>query len=863
MNILQNVSLGALAIAISSGPAFAQVPDQPLDMPSSTETSVPPVEDSTRGDVSSYPNSNTQTEVQRDAPVSARAAVGSEIIVTARKRDETLISVPVVVTAVGGAQLAAQGITSLDGIAQVVPQLMIGNQGGAVAGGNISIRGIAGPDQNPFGDSAVSFNIDDVQVTKPSVRRLGDFDIAQVEVLKGPQALFFGKNSPAGIVNMRTADPTDVLEAKLSAGYEFNADQVRLEGYVSSPITESVGVRVAGFYSDMKGDLEDVTPQDSPYYTGGRNAEAEEWAVRGTAKFDNGGPFDARLKVSYGELYGDGPAARTAFTSCPTGSRFTTLLGGTINQCSAGDGANSNAGYGSLLSTIGGELNLFREDGENFQDFKQMLTGLVMNYELGAVTLTSVTGYYKVDLEQCQNYENDPTVLLPSCNVLDIEEFSQELRFFTDYDGPLNLSGGVYYADTSASTGSLTYLFGGNFPLLDSPETPGFGGPQTPAQINNYFFEQEGKAYSAYMEASFKPTDTIEINVGGRYTREEKELPLVLSGGGLADNGTLGTPFFDESTILLTAEELAAAGNPADYNFGVLASRKGAWTDFSPEVSISYRPSNDLTLFTSYKHGFLSGGFNSGSVTFLPPSGVLDLSYDPQTVKGFEAGVKALLLDGNLRANFAAYSYKISDQQVNVVVNTTNSIRNAAASKVKGVEFDFNYRTPLEGLSINGAAAYNDAEYTDYANAPCYGGQTTALGCVGGVQDLSGRVLERAPEWNVSAGFDYVQPIGDTLELGLNSGVSWVSSYFTDASLAPNGVQDDYALVNASLRLSDIDDRWEAALIGRNLTEEYYVVATSLVPFAFNPDGGLLDRFGTLSRGREVMLRLSYRFGGS
>lgn len=830
MRILQSASLGALALALSSGTAFAQAADEAA--PSST------------------------------APAEKEMATASdEIIVTARKRDETLMSVPVVVTAIAGPQLAAQGVTNLDGLARITPQLLVGNQGGSVQGGNINIRGIEGPDQNPFGDSAVSFNIDGVQVTKTTVRRMSDFDMAQVEVLKGPQALFFGKNSPAGIINIRTADPTAVFEAKLSAGYEFNADQVRVEGYVSTPLTDSIGFRLAGVYSDMKGDVKDLTPRSSPYYNGSRNPNGEDWALRGTLKYDDGGPFNARLKVSYGELTGNGPAATTAFVSCPYGTRFTTFLGGTIDQCSASDGANSNAGYGTVLAGIGGDISHFRADGRNFNKQNQLLAGLEMNYAVGALTFTSVTGYYKVDVDQCQNYENDDTVLLPSCNVLGLKELSEELRFITDFEGPLNVSGGVYFADTRAATGSITYLFGGNFDLL----APGFGGPNSPALINNYYFKQRGKAYSAYMQVSFKPTDTIEIDVGGRYTREEKRLPLVLSGGGLSDGIIPGTPFFDQSTVLLTQAELDAAGNPASYNLGVLNKRKDAWTDFSPEVTVSYRPNQDLTAFASYKHGFLSGGFNSGSVTFNPPSGVLDLSYDPQTVKGFEAGLKASTLGGALRLNLAAYTYSISDQQVTVVFNATNSIRNAGASKVKGVEFDFNYRTPLEGLSLRGAAAYNKGKYTEYANAPCYGGQTAALGCrADGTQDLSGTELIRAPKWNLSAGFDYEGDVTDGIKLGLNGGVNYTGSYLTDASSAPNGRQGAYTLINGTVRLFDASERWEAALIGRNLTDKYYFVASSLVPFAFDPTGTgtTLDRFASLSRGREIMLRLSYKFGG-
>ena len=835
MHIVRTVSFSALAIALAGGGAVAQTTSE---QPQNADTNA-----------SRAAISGTQVE---------------EIVVTARKRDETLISVPVVVTAIGSKQLAAQGITNLDGIARITPQLLIGNQGGSVQGGNIAIRGVSGPDQNPFGDSAVSFNIDNVQVTKATVRRMSDFDISQVEVLKGPQALFFGKNSPAGIISIRTADPTDVLEAKLSAGYEFNADEVRLEGYVSTPITDSLGFRLAGVYRDMKGDLKDLTPKSSPYYNGSRNPTSEDWALRGTLKFDDGGPFDARLKVSYGKLKGDGPAANTAFTSCPYGQRFTGFLGGTINQCSGSDGANSNAGYGTFLSTIGGDLSHFRSDGKNFNKQNQLLAGFEMNYQMGPVQLTSVTGYYEIDLDQCQNYENDDTVILPSCNVLKINEVNQELRFNTDYDGPLNASGGLYFADTRAATGSITYLFGGNFPLLDAV-IPGFGGPTTPALVNNYYFKQKGQAYSAYMQVSYKPIETIEIDVGGRYTKEKKRLPLVLSGGGLADGILPGTSFFNQSTIILTADELAQSGNAGTYPLSVLVRRKDSWTDFSPEVTASYRPNGDTTVFASFKHGFLSGGFNSGSVTFNEPDGDLDLSYDPQTIKGFEAGLKANLFDRNLRVNLALYTYQISDQQVNVVFNTTNSIRNAAKSKVKGVEFDFNYRTPLEGLSINGAASYNDGKYSEYQNAPCYGGQTVALGCrADGTQDLSNTELIRAPKWNLSSGFDFNTPIGQSLQLGLNGNVSYTDSYLTDASSAPNGRQRGYTLVNATARLSGADDRWEVALIGRNLTNKYYIVGSSLVPFAFDPTGAgtLLDRFGSVSRGREVALRLSYRFGG-
>lgn len=103
------------------------------------------------------------------------------------------------------------------------------------------------------------------RVAKATVRRMSDFDVSQIEVLKRPQAPFFGKDSPAGIISIRTADPTNSLEAKLQGRYEFNACEVRLEGYVSGPTTEDLGFRIAGIFSDLKGDLKDITPSSSPF----------------------------------------------------------------------------------------------------------------------------------------------------------------------------------------------------------------------------------------------------------------------------------------------------------------------------------------------------------------------------------------------------------------------------------------------------------------------------------------------------------------------------------------------------------------------------------------------------------------------
>jgi iron complex outermembrane receptor protein len=272
-----------------------------------------------------------------------------------------------------------------------------------------------------------------------------------------------------------------------------------------------------------------------------------------------------------------------------------------------------------------------------------------------------------------------------------------------------------------------------------------------------------------------------------------------------------------------------------------------------------------LTLFASYKHGFLSGGFNSAASDFAANP---DLSYRPETIKGGEFGVKAALLDRTLRVNAAAYIYSVNDLQVSGYTNTVSTITNAGSVRIKGAEGDFSYRTAFEGVGINGALGYNDGRYTSFPAAPCYNGQTIAQGCmlVNGnpVQNLTGTELTHAPKWNMNGGVDFERGISSALRLGLSVNVSYSSSYLTDDTSDPSGREPAFTLVDTSLRVSSETDGWELAFIGRNLTDRHYWVGSSNAAFSGSGTGtavGTLgDRIAAVSRGRELMIRASYKY---
>src|SRR5262249_47329523 len=268
--------------------------------------------------------------------------------------------------------------------------------------------------------------------------------------------------------------------------------------------------RLAVYYSKMDGYLSESTPDSrfgapNPWASENNdNPDSKDYAVRGTLKWGVSDEFDAKLKLNYARTENNGPAANTQYISCPFGQRQT----GSGQPCGNGD-YSTNASSGSFVGTIPGTQNHFG-DGQNFQDQKQFLGILEMNWRpSSALTFTSVTGYYDLDLDQCQNYENDDFILLPSCNPTKDKKYSQEVSMATDVGVKFDFAGGLYYADTNAKTGSITYLFGGFFDLL----APGLGGPTTPALVNNYYLEQDGTAYSAYAQLIFKPTDRIEIDV--------------------------------------------------------------------------------------------------------------------------------------------------------------------------------------------------------------------------------------------------------------------------------------------------------------------------------------------------------------
>ena len=785
------------------------------------------------------PAAEAATSKQADAdPVDA----SSDIIVTARRRNETSIATPVAITAITGTDLQRRGISTVDSLARTIPTLITSEATSSPQGGIVAIRGLSGVDSNAFADQAVSFNIDGVQIARSSVRRLSEMDIAQIEVLKGPQALFFGKNSPAGIISIRTADPTDTLRAQFSSGYEFNADETRNEGYVSAPITPTLGFRVAGYYDHMRGYVLNVAPSTgvgvlAPFDRHVPNGT--EYAIRGTLKWTPSDRFDARLKLSYNDVNTSGSTDDLQYVACPLGTPQDSLP---PEDCVADAKTTATDNIGTNFQSADPRLTQ-----QTYLVSRQTLGGLELNYKLADhVQLSSITGYYKGINGYIGSFTANfaelgapPRTFLPASNRLDIREISQELRLTTSFDGPVNFLVGGFYQDSHASVAGVVYR-----------------NAITPIFSANYAYQQEGIAYSIFEQSTVKFFSTLELSVGARYSYERKVLTLFQSAVPTAP------------TVLVNVD----------------SPNRAVFNNLSPEATLSYRPSSNLTLYGSYKEGFLSGGFNatqpSVSATKNPLTGNLtsltDPRYQQQLIAGFEGGVKFALLDNALRVNLDAYTYKTTGLQVAVLVGLQQVLANAGAVRTKGVEADFSYRTPISGLFLNGALSYEKGTYIDY-QATCYRGLPAPqcvnqvdhfTGQVGLLHDLSGTQLVRAPTWSGNVGFDYTSPSYGRIKFGVDGNASHSDSFFTDVVSAPGGRQGAYDLFDAGIRVMDVHDRWEVALLGRNLGNTFYFTRSADNPFSGSAPGGSAatsfggDTVAVPSRGREIMLKATIRFGG-
>jgi iron complex outermembrane receptor protein len=774
------------------------------------------------------------------------AQVG-EVIVTARKRQESILNVPVVETALPQQQIERAQVKNLNDLQALVPGLMLG-AGTVTNGMQVSIRGIGTTSNDPSVDQSVALNIDGQQFSQGLAYYVGMFDVGQVEVLKGPQALFYGKSSTAGVIAIRTADPTNQVEVIARAGYEAEARARRAELILSGPVTDTLKLRLAGMYMKSDGFFYNRAGTGLAA-TGARPASDrlygdKVYIIRGTALWNPTPQFDARLKATFSRDHLDNGGVGQ-YKSCPDGN------GGVppFNIPFLGnDDCKLNRDFPTVAidpQFIPGGLPY---NGQSILAMDQGFSTLEMNYRPRPdLTITSTTGYYLVRTVASFNTSNSTYAAPPFwlINNYTRREVTQELRANSDFSGPFNFTVGGFYQNGRVSHVenlpiNQAYPFAAFFPKI-------LVHGDTVVRI---------KSFSLFGQARYQVTPQLEIAAGARWT-DEKRNQMV-------------TDFnfnFTGTTMVIPV------GDPK------IESKR-----WSPELTVTYKPADNWTIFSSIKQGWKSGSFLMGGIA-APGQ---NTAYGDERVRGGELGFKSRLADRRVAFDMAFYHYVYTGLQVGTIETAAATgvpqarTVNAGKSTITGVEWSVAWRPEqVDGLTLNLNGNYNHGKFNTLNNIPCNPGQTISEGCdqqlnpltgLFTAQDLSGTPLPQGPRWQVNAGFDYERPVNDHMTVHFNETNSYVSRFLTVPGLREDFYQNGYLKVDASVALRTNDDRWELALIGRNITNKITtancssantangaILGGDLTGAATHGPAGVGELLCRVENGREVWFRVTFR----
>lgn len=805
------------------------------------------------------------------SPQGANTMGGEEIVVTARLRGEKLMDVPVAVSALSAADIQKNNAADLTKIGELTPTVIVSNYK-VNGGGSIAIRGISSsPGQIGF-EQAVSVSIDGVQTSTGRVAMLGFFDLQQVEVMKGPQALFFGKNSPAGVIALTSAGPTRSLEAGGRLTYETIADEKVAEAYVSGPISDTLGFRVAGKYRDMGGWLHNnAQPIANPFYTAAQPASSavvpgrakkkvgdSDLLGRITLRFEPDPAFSAEAKLFAfrGKDQGAGAYSQN-IGPCSGGLPRSFGVADPYGDCRLDD----QTSYGGIAPGVAAGLPRAGGDGTPRGLVHAYVGSLTLHRDFDKVKLTSITGYIHYDYFNLSALDQTVYGGLIVLDDSSLGSFSQEVRAITDLDGPINFLFGGYYQSSKDKLYNDTAI---RNDISYNPANGRYDSYEKVASLN-------GRTYSLFGQATWNLAEAVELAAGARWTHERKTTRNQNIYG-----RTTGVGAFNTANTVFPGS--------TDPTPGILAG-KFKDSNVSPEVTLSWHPDRQSTIYAAYKTGYKSGGFGLTS-PMAANTTIGDIDFDSEKVAGVELGAKGELFDRRLRLTSALFLYDYKNLQVTTYDATLIRyiINNAGKVKQRGFEIEGDFKVSSQ-LKLHGALAYVHNRLKNYTGQcyaytiPAASAQTAAApsGCSFVLNANGGRLLTaagtpvlqqvndgrppaRSPDWAGNGGFDFTAPIGSDLELGVTGDAFYSSSYYASENYSPASIQKAFWRFNASLRIGEPSGRWQISLIGRNLTNKFYKL------YAADRTGGASlplipgEQRAVSARPREIAIQTSVRF---
>ena len=710
------------------------------------------------------------------------------VVVTAQKREERLLDVPISLTALSDEQLEETGVRELKEVGEYVPNLQIS------AGNNfettVTIRGVGAQSRNIGFDGRVGIYLDGVFLGQSQSLNQELLDLERVEVLRGPQGTLFGKNTVAGAVNIVTKKPGDEFEGEIGVDVG-NLGYREIKGFVNVPLSDSVAAKVSVSRALRDGYVDNT-------FTGKDLINTDSWAYRGQLRIRPNDKWD--INASIDGLIADERTLGGIPVTDPLGIFPVPFV---LDQVALSIDPTVER------DLIGGAL----EASYTFDN----------DY-----TLKSITGYRSSENRFVNPIDYSALDILTVDYTDTFDQFSEELQIISPDHGAFSYVAGLYYFNLDAKTnrevivgndfvdGIVGTLY--NIGAFDAflPPAPALSNQQVSVLLGNMDPIEGLKLFSngdvttentaLYFNGTYDLTDKMTLGIGARYSQVEKEGSWFLDGrnSGMFPIGSTGPDKQNPTPEIFSLSE--------DF--------------FSPALSLSYALGDDVNIYGKFASGFKSGGFN---LDFVNPGEIAanpTLQFDQESVDNFEIGLKGAFLDNRLNLNVAAFYAVYDDFQVQQQVdlgggNTANRINNAGSVETNGLELEATFYA-TDDLTLQGSLGLLDAVYEEFL-----GGGTEG-------EDVSGNKL---PASDISATFSvqYERPISSLASvLTIRGDVTHQGNFFTTADNitefptaggpVPFGEVDDLTQVNLRLGLVSDNGHWRAYLWGRNLNDDQQFV---------------------------------------
>ncbi len=734
-------------------------------------------------------------------PPADEEAVG--IVVTAQKRSENLQSVPLAVSVLSGEALAQASRPSIESAAQMVPSLNF-LKSGTTLNQTIFLRGVGTATFSIAGEPSVSTVVDGVVYARSGEAFSDMVDIAQMEVLRGPQGTLFGKNASAGVINVTSQMPRHEMGGSLEASY-FDRNEVRVKGMVNLPLGPDLAARFTGFHGNYDGNIKNLF--NNQWVNG-----YSHWGARAQFLYDPSNALRIYVAADY-HKNNDDCCADIIATGPLTGAGV----------------ATTGLSSGALPTPLGANTREVRQNLVTATNEEGWGLSLQADIGLGENTLTSITAYRKWNNTEIRDgdwldrayvgysqlHDNGPQ----TSNTL-----TQELRLTSPGNQPLSWVVGGFFSRAfseriftrndivcTAAVGAPT----GVLIPCGSVNANASTLPSATADFGSTF-----KNYALFGQATLKGSDTFRVIAGVRYSHDELDVfhkrVTTLTGPGIQ-------PSFDQGAYNAYVALVNAGTSPTTAATTAAASANGVpfrtgtkKDNVSGKVAAQFDISRDMMAYASYARGYKGPAYN----VFFNLTGTGTNVIEAETSDAFEAGLKNTLLDGKMTLNIAAFYAKYHNFQANnpdlVSGVVVTRFTNAGEVSTRGIEADLNWR-PASDLNITGGVAYTDAHVDAFKAPP------------GGAAVPAGTPLGYAPKWKGALAMDYRIRTGGFADVFLGSQMNFQSNQLS--LFAANAVQRQlgtipgYALVNLQAGIGDPADHWKVTFQVRNVFDKSYPAA--------------------------------------